>query len=92
MAKELRTGGEDAQHIKPEYRDEFADRFEDYADRLEAGEDIWAEVEETPEQLRADAERSRQIAEMLRREGASTMGEYLERHGIVVIEDREDLN
>jgi hypothetical protein len=51
-AEALRTGGKDAEGIKlaelfkPEYRDELADMSDDLADRIEAGEDPFAEEEE----------------------------------------------
>jgi hypothetical protein len=55
-AKALRTGGKDAEWIKPEYRDELADMCEDRANRIEAGEDPLEQEEESLEQLQAEAD------------------------------------
>jgi hypothetical protein len=50
--------------------------FDDEADRLAAGEE---EPEESPERLLAEAETSRQIADLLRRHDAGSLGALIER-------------
>jgi hypothetical protein len=82
-AKALRTGGQDAEVIKPEYRNELADMCEDNADRLEAGEDPFEDEEESPEQLDA----IRKIVELLKQENVGSLRELLKRHGVVFEED-----
>jgi hypothetical protein len=84
-AKALRTDEGDAEHR--ELWNELADICEDKADRFEAGEDPFAEEEESPEQLRAEADAISAIIELLKRENASTLGELFERHGVVFEED-----
>jgi hypothetical protein len=74
-AKALRAG---KTSIKPEYQDELADMCEDAADRIEAGEDPFAEEEESLEQLQAEADAARKIAELLKRENVETLGELFE--------------
>jgi len=65
----LRSDEEDAASIKPEYREDLADCFDAKADRIEAGEE-GLEEEVNPEQLKAEAENARQMAELLRRQPA----------------------
>jgi hypothetical protein len=60
---------------------------EDKADHLEAGEDPFAEEEESPEQLQAEADAISAIIELLKRENANTLGELFERHGVAFEED-----
>jgi hypothetical protein len=73
--------------IKPEYQDGLADICEDYAARIEAGEDPFADEEESPEQLQAEADRARKIGELMRRENIRTLGELFE-----PVVSEEDLN
>jgi hypothetical protein len=82
-AKELRAGGKDAEWIKPEYQNGIAATFEDLADRIEAGEDPFAEEEESPEELRAQADALDKIIELMERENVKTLGELFERYGVV---------
>ena len=83
---ELRSGGPEAERVKTEYRDGFADIFEDYANRVEAGEDPFAEEKESPERRQAVAEA---VIELLKRENVNTLGVLFEREGVVF---KKDLN
>jgi hypothetical protein len=85
----LRRGGEDAAWIKPEYREDFADGCDAEADRIEAGEE-GLEEEANPEQLKAEAENARQIAELLKRYDAGSLSTLLKRYGVVVDEDDDE--
>jgi len=84
-AKQLRAGGKDAEWVKPEYRNELAYMFEKDANRLEAGEDLFVEEEECPEEAAAAAEPAFDILRLLRRENVDTLGELFG-------PDKEDLN
>ena len=76
-AERLRAGEEDAAWIKPEYREDLAVCFDAQADRIEAGEE--SEEEANPEQLRAEAEIARQMAELLKRYDAGSLSALFKR-------------
>jgi hypothetical protein len=59
--------------------EEWADAFDELADRIAAGE---AEEEENPEQLAAEAEVSRQMADLLKRQDAGSLNTVLKRWGV----------
>jgi hypothetical protein len=84
----LRRGEEDAAGIKPEYREDLADRCDAEADRIEAGEE--GEEEMNPEQLKAEAENVRQIAELLKRYDAGSLSTLFKRYRIVIDEDDDE--
>ena len=76
IARTIRAGGKAARSIKLEYHEELAAMADDFADRIEAGDDD-AEEESQP----------RAIIELMRQENAKTLGELFERYGIVFEDD-----
>jgi hypothetical protein len=87
-AKSLREGGEAAALFKPEYHEDLVKMFDDMADRIEAGEDPFEE-EESPEQLRAQAETARKIRDLLEQEDVNSLVELFERYDIAL---KDELN
>lgn len=83
-AEALRAGKKETPW--PDYitTEECAEMCDDAADAIEAGEIVdgeWVEEEKTPEQLLAEAENSRRIAELLRRHDAGSLAELIKRGG-----------
>jgi hypothetical protein len=90
IAEEIRKGVPEEDRIGPVWF-ELADKCEHDADLIEAGEDPFAEEEESPEELRAQAEATDKIIEVMKEEKVNTLDELFDRYGIVV-KDREDLD
>jgi hypothetical protein len=85
--KSIREGGEYAAMLEPEYHEDIAARFDDLADRIEAGEDPFAEEEESPEELQAQADTARKVLELLKQENVNSLREFFQRHNIMFEED-----
>jgi hypothetical protein len=60
--------------------EEWADAFDELADRIETG--ALDEEEENPERLAAEAEVSRQLADLLKRQDAGSLNTLLKRWGV----------
>jgi hypothetical protein len=82
-AEDFRTGKLETPWKNFLTTEECADMCDDFADAIEAGEIVdgeWAEEEKTPEQLLAEAENSRRIADLLKRHDAGSLGELIKRY------------